>query len=96
MQREEFKRLGVAGDWDDPYTTMDFAAEAAIAGEIGKFLMNGALYRGLQPGDVVARSRRPRWPRPRVEYHDHTSTDDLGAVPAASSRAPRSWPAPSS
>ena len=41
VQREEFKRLGVMGDWDHPYTTMAFAAEARIAGEIGKFLMDG-------------------------------------------------------
>ncbi len=49
VQAEEFKRLGVAGDWANRYATMDFASEARIAGEIGKFLLNGALYRGLRP-----------------------------------------------
>ena len=49
VQRAEFKRLGVIGDWDDPYTTMAFAAEAQIAREIGKFLMNGSLYKGAKP-----------------------------------------------
>jgi isoleucyl-tRNA synthetase len=49
VQREEFIRLGIAGDWADRYATMDFASEAAIAGEIGKFLMNGSLFRGLRP-----------------------------------------------
>src|SRR6185312_14026067 len=49
VQREEFKRLGVIGDWDHPYTTMSFDAEAQIAREIGKFLMNGSLYRGTKP-----------------------------------------------
>ena len=49
VQRDEFKRLGVAGDWVNRYATMDFPSEAVIAGEIGKFLMNGSLYRGLRP-----------------------------------------------
>ena len=48
-QREQFKRLGVIGDWDNPYTTMNPAAEAIIIGEIQKFVMNGALYRGSKP-----------------------------------------------
>src|SRR6201996_3285186 len=49
VQRDEFIRLGVMADWANRYATMDFASEAAIAGEIGRFLMNGALYRGLRP-----------------------------------------------
>ena len=49
VQAEEFKRLGVAGDWENRYATMDFDSEARIAGEIGKFLLSGALYRGLRP-----------------------------------------------
>jgi len=49
IQREEFKRLGVIGNWDDPYLTMDFHAEAVIAEEFMKFLMNGTLYRGFKP-----------------------------------------------
>ena len=49
VQREEFKRLGVEGDWDHPYTTMDFAAEAQIARELMKFARNGTLYRGSKP-----------------------------------------------
>src|ERR1051326_5728691 len=48
-QRDEFKRLGVEGDWSHPYTTMSFAAEAQIMREIGKFLMNGGLFRGSKP-----------------------------------------------
>ena len=46
VQGDEFKRLGVLGDWDNYYATMAFAAEAQIAREICKFLMNGGLYRG--------------------------------------------------
>ncbi len=49
VQREEFKRLGVVGDWDHPYTTMAFEAEATIAEELMKFAMNGLLYRGSKP-----------------------------------------------
>ncbi|WP_425283514.1 isoleucine--tRNA ligase [Methyloceanibacter superfactus] len=49
IQREEFKRLGVEGDWDHPYTTMSFEAEATIARELMKFAMNGLLYRGSKP-----------------------------------------------
>ncbi|MGH6865815.1 MAG: isoleucine--tRNA ligase [Methyloceanibacter sp.] len=49
IQREEFRRLGVEGDWDHPYTTMSFEAEATIARELMKFAMNGLLYRGSKP-----------------------------------------------
>ncbi len=48
-QRTEFKRLGVEGDWDHPYATMSFAAEAQISREIMKFAANGLLYRGSKP-----------------------------------------------
>lgn len=49
IQREEFKRLGVEGDWDQPYTTMAYDAETVIAGELMKFAMNGTLYQGSKP-----------------------------------------------
>ncbi len=49
VQREQFKRLGVEGDWQHPYTTMSFDAEATIAAELMKFAMNGLLYRGSKP-----------------------------------------------
>jgi len=73
VQRDEFKRLGVAGDWENPYTTMAFAAEAQIAREIGKFLMNGSLYKGSKPvlWSVVEKTALAE---AEVEYHDHTST----------------------
>ena len=64
VQREEFKRLGVEGDWEHPYTTMDFAAEAQIARELMKFAANGAALPRQQAGDVVGggedRARRGR------------------------------------
>ena len=64
VQTAEFQRPGhVTGDWAGRYATMDFAAEAAIAGEIGKFLLNGALYRGLRPVMWSAGRERPRSPK---------------------------------
>src|SRR4030088_2284038 len=49
IQREEFKRLGIVGDWAHPYATMDYFAEAQIARELMKFAANGTLYRGSKP-----------------------------------------------
>ena len=85
MQREEFKRLGVDGDWDHPYTTMTFAAEAQIVREIGKFLMNGGLYRGSKPvlWSVVEKTALAE---AEVEYHDHTSTTIWVAFPVVERR----------
>ncbi len=73
VQREEFRRLGVEGDWSHPYTTMALASEAQIVREIGKFLMNGALYRGSKPvlWSVVEKTALAE---AEIEYHDHVST----------------------
>ena len=49
VQRAEFERLGVVGDWDHYYSTMSYAAEAQIARELMKFAANGTLYRGSKP-----------------------------------------------
>ncbi len=49
IQSEEFRRLGIEGDFDNPYTTMAFHAEARIAGELLKIAMSGQLYRGSKP-----------------------------------------------
>jgi isoleucyl-tRNA synthetase len=72
VQREEFKRLGVIGDWAHPYTTMSFPAEAQIAREIMKFAANGTLYRGSKPvmWSVVEKTALAE---AEVEYEDHTS-----------------------
>ncbi len=72
IQAAEFKRLGVVGDWAGRYATMDFPAEAAIAGEIGKFLLNGALYRGLRPV-MWSTVEKTALAEAEIEYHDHTS-----------------------
>jgi isoleucyl-tRNA synthetase len=73
VQSEEFRRLGVEGDWRNPYTTMTFAAEAQILREIGKFLMNGGLFRGSKPvlWSVVEKTALAE---AEVEYQDHVST----------------------
>jgi isoleucyl-tRNA synthetase len=73
VQAEEFKRLGIAGDWEQRYATMDFASEAAIAGEIGKFLLNGALYRGLRPV-MWSPVEKTALAEAEVEYHDKKDT----------------------
>ncbi len=73
VQRAEFERLGVIGDWQQPYTTMSFAAEAQIVRELGKFLLNGGLYQGAKPvlWSVVEKTALAE---AEVEYFDHTST----------------------
>jgi isoleucyl-tRNA synthetase len=72
VQREEFKRLGVGGDWENPYATMAFAAEATIAGELMKFAMNGSLYQGSKPvmWSVVERTALAE---AEIEYKEHVS-----------------------
>jgi isoleucyl-tRNA synthetase len=73
VQEGEFRRLGVFGAWDERYATMDFPSEAAIAGEIGKFLLNGALYRGLRPV-MWSPVEKTALAEAEIEYHDHAST----------------------
>ncbi|CAN0653781.1 isoleucine--tRNA ligase [Nitratireductor aquimarinus] len=72
VQSDEFLRLGIEGDFKKPYKTMDFHAEARIAGELLKFAMSGQLYRGSKPvmWSVVERTALAE---AEVEYHDHES-----------------------
>lgn len=72
VQREEFKRLGVQGNWADPYLTMDFHAERVIAEEFMKFLMNGTLYQGSKPV-MWSPVEQTALAEAEVEYHDKDS-----------------------
>ncbi|MCV0395358.1 MAG: isoleucine--tRNA ligase [Rhizobiaceae bacterium] len=85
VQTEEFQRLGVVGDFDDPYLTMSYHAEARIAGELLKFAMSGQLYRGSKPvmWSVVERTALAE---AEVEYHDHESDTVWVKFPVADSR----------
>ncbi len=82
IQREEFKRLGCIGEWDRPYTTMAYSAEAIIAGELHKFLMSGALYRGSKPvmWSVVEKTALAE---AEIEYHEVASTTIYVKFPLA-------------
>ncbi|SNR55341.1 isoleucine--tRNA ligase [Paracoccus sediminis] len=72
IQRDEFKRLGITGKWDDPYLTMDYHAEAVIAAEFMKLVMNGALYQGSKPV-MWSPVEKTALAEAEVEYKDHTS-----------------------
>jgi isoleucyl-tRNA synthetase len=82
VQREEFKRLGVEGDWAHPYTTMAYAAEAQIARELMKFSANGTLYRGSKPvmWSVVEKTALAE---AEVEYEDFVSDQVWVRFPVA-------------
>ncbi|WP_299688407.1 isoleucine--tRNA ligase [uncultured Tateyamaria sp.] len=72
VQREEFKRLGITGNWDEPYLTMDFHAERVIAEEFMTFLMNGTLYQGSKPV-MWSPVEQTALAEAEVEYHDKDS-----------------------
>ena len=72
VQRTQFKRLGCIGLWDKPYTTMDYRAEAAIAGELHKFVGNGLLYRGFRPV-MWSPVEKTALAEAEVEYQEKTS-----------------------
>ncbi|WP_158968907.1 isoleucine--tRNA ligase [Chachezhania sediminis] len=72
IQREEFKRLGITGNWADPYLTMNFHAERVIAEEFMKFLMNGTLYQGSKPV-MWSPVEETALAEAEVEYHDKES-----------------------
>jgi len=72
IQRDEFKRLGIFGEWDMPYLTMNYTYEATIVREFGKFALNGSLFKSKKPiywcnscGTALAEAE--------VEYEDETS-----------------------
>ncbi|HOV85696.1 MAG TPA: isoleucine--tRNA ligase [Syntrophobacteraceae bacterium] len=72
IQREEFKRLGVLGEWNHPYLTMSYDYEAVIARELGRFFVNGSVIRSKKPIYWCALDRTAL-AEAEVEYHDHVS-----------------------
>ncbi|MGC6484280.1 MAG: isoleucine--tRNA ligase [Candidatus Puniceispirillales bacterium] len=80
VQSEEFQRLGVMGNWDDPYSTMKYSSEAVIAREIGKFLMNGSLFRGSKPV-MWSAVEKTALAEAEIEYFDRTSTTIYARFP---------------
>ena len=72
VQREQFKRLGVLGDWDDPYLTMDYRYQAAIVRALGKFVDQGMVYKGKKPVHWCIHCRTAL-AEAEVEYQQHTS-----------------------
>jgi isoleucyl-tRNA synthetase len=72
VQKAGFRRLGVLGDWDNRYATMDFSSEAAIVAEFHKFVVSGQLYRGSKPV-MWSPVERTALADAEVEYHDHVS-----------------------
>ncbi|AZN73937.1 isoleucine--tRNA ligase [Georhizobium profundi] len=87
VQTEEFKRLGIEGDFDQPYTTMNFHAEARIAGELMKIAKSGQLYRGSKPimWSVVERTALAE---AEVEYQDYESDTVWVKFPIMQAAAP--------
>ncbi len=79
-QKEQFQRLGIFGDWERPYTTMAYEAEAAIVEELLKFVRTGRVYRGLRPV-LWSPVEKTALAEAEVEYHDHTSTEIDVAFP---------------
>ncbi|WP_133366410.1 isoleucine--tRNA ligase [Qipengyuania sediminis] len=73
VQREQLKRLGILADWDNPYLTMDFEAEATIVAELMKFAEAGNLYRGSKPV-MWSPVEETALAEAEVEYEDITST----------------------
>jgi len=72
IQREEFKRLGVFGEWENPYLTMNYNYQATIIREFGKFALNGTLIRSKKP-IYWCISCKTALAEAEVEYHEHES-----------------------
>jgi isoleucyl-tRNA synthetase len=72
VHKEQFKRLGVIGDWENYYSTMSYEAEAQIVRELGKFLKEGSLYRGFKPV-LWSTVEKTALADAEVEYQDHKS-----------------------
>ena len=84
VHKEQFKRLGVVGDWENYYSTMSYDAEAQIVRELGKFLKEGSLYKGFKPV-LWSTVEKTALADAEVEYHDHKSDTIYVSFPVKSS-----------
>ncbi len=84
IHKDQFKRLGVLGDWENYYSTMSFGAEAQIVRELGKFLKEGSLYRGFKPV-LWSTVEKTALADAEVEYQDHRSDTIYACFPIKSS-----------
>jgi isoleucyl-tRNA synthetase len=91
IQRNEFKRLGVLGEWDNPYLTMNYPFEATIVREFGKFALNGSLVRSKKPIYWCV-SCETALAEAEVEYEDHVSPSVFVKFPMISDLG-QSYPA---
>ncbi len=80
VHKDQFRRLGVIGDWDNYYSTMSFDAEAQIVRELGKFLKEGSLYRGFKPV-LWSTVEKTALADAEVEYQDHKSDTIYASFP---------------
>jgi isoleucyl-tRNA synthetase len=86
IQREEFKRLGILGDWDRPYLTMSYGYEAATVRQLARFMENGSVYLGLKPVHW-APGLRTALAEAEVEYEDVTTQSIYVRFPIAEAQA---------
>ena len=84
VHKQQFKRLGVVGDWENNYSTMSFDAEAQIVRELGKFLKEGSLYKGFKPV-LWSTVEKTALADAEVEYQDHKSDTIYTAFPVKKS-----------
>ena len=85
VHKEQFKRLGVIGDWENYYSTMSFDAEAQIVRELGKFLKEGSLYRGFKPV-LWSTVEKTALADAELEYLDHKSDTIYTSFPVKKSK----------
>ena len=83
LQRQEFKRLGILGEWDRPYLTMSYDYEAAIARTFATFVEKGYIYKGLKPVHWCI-SCQTALAEAEVEYENHTSPSIYVKFPVVS------------
>jgi isoleucyl-tRNA synthetase len=88
LQREDFKRLGVIGDWENPYLTMHEGYQAAIIRALGRFVDQGMIYKGKKPVHWCIHCRTAL-AEAEVEYADHTSPSIFVEFPLAPESAAR-------